>query len=88
MALEVDTKFSPRLTFYILNTGREVTLKVNKRYFYDNEGEQLINKGDILKVLKVVKKPKKKKVEGKWIDDEELKEDWLDAWEMSRKYNN
>ena len=88
MALEVDTKFSPRLTFYILNTGREVTLKVNKRYFYDNEGEQLINKGDILKVLKVEKRPKKKKVEGKWIDDEELKEDWLDAWEMSRKYNN
>lgn len=82
--LDIDTKYSPKVELYILNNGVEKLLKVDKKHFYDN-GEPLLSKGDIIKVLKVEKKPKKIKVDNKWIDSDQM-EDWLGAWEMSKKY--
>lgn len=86
MVLDIDKKYSPKVTLYIMNNGIEKQLKVSKQYFYEN-GEQLLDIGDIIKVLKIVQKPKKKLVEGKWIDSD-IKEDWLEAWQMSRKYDS
>ena len=36
-------------------------------------------------LARLIKKPKKKLVEGKWVDDETVKEDWLQAWELSKR---
>ncbi|MED3562396.1 PHP domain-containing protein [Bacillus xiapuensis] len=85
MVVDIDTKFAPRLTLYRMDRGIEISLKVNKNHFYDMYGDQLLHKGDIIKVLKVIKKPKKMKVDNKWVDSD-IMEDVLAAWEMSRRY--
>lgn len=84
MVLDIDTKYAPKVALYIMNNGIEKQLKVGKQHFYEN-GEQLLNVGDIIKVLNVEKKPKKKLVEGKWVDGD-ITEDWLATWQMSKKY--
>lgn len=84
MVTEIDTKYKPRIVVYIMNNGVEVTLKVEKHHFYDKEGNSLIKLGDILKVLKVDKKPKKALIDGKWKDTD-VTEDYLGAWELSRR---
>jgi DNA polymerase III subunit alpha len=84
MVIDIDTKYSPKVTLYIMNNGLEFQLKVSKQHFYNN-GEQLLNVGDIIKVVKVEKRPKKKLVDGKWVDTDVM-EDWLVAWQMSKKY--
>lgn len=85
MVLEVNTKYSPKITLYIMNNGSEVSLKVSKQHFYNNEGEPLLSVGDIIKVLKVEQKPKVTKIDGKWVETD-IKENWLVAWQMSKKY--
>ena len=85
MILEVNTKYSPKITLYIMNNGSEVLLKVSKQHFYNNNGEPLLNVGDIIKVLKVEQKPKLTKVNGKWVETD-IKENWLVAWQISKKY--
>lgn len=85
MILEVDTKYSPKITLYIMNNGSEVLLKVSKQHFYNSDGESLLNVGDIIKVLKIEQKPKKTKINGKWVETD-IKENWLVAWQMSKKY--
>ena len=85
MILEVNTKYSPKITLYIMNNGSEVSLKVSKQHFYNNNGEPLLNVGDIIKVLKVEQKPKLTKVNGKWVETD-IKENWLVAWQISKKY--
>jgi DNA polymerase III alpha subunit len=85
MVTEIDTKYKPRIILYIMNNGKEVSLKVEKYHFFDQEGNRMMNIGDIIKVIKVDKKPKKIKIDGKWKDSD-ITEDYLGAWEMSRKY--
>ncbi|PKR83527.1 PHP domain-containing protein [Heyndrickxia camelliae] len=85
MVVDLDTKYSPKITLYIMNNGVEVQLKVSKANFYDQNGDYMINKGDIIKVLKVNKRPKSQKIDGKWVPTD-IMEDWLYSWEMSRKY--
>ncbi|STO12731.1 DNA polymerase III subunit alpha [[Flavobacterium] thermophilum] len=85
MILGIDTKYSPKITLYIMNNGSEVLLKVSKQHFYNSDGEPLLNVGDIIKVLKVEQKPKLTKIDGKWLETD-IKENWLVAWQMSKKY--
>lgn len=87
MITEIDTKFSPRLTLYIMNNGIERDIKVAKQHFYDEDKQPLLSVGDIIKVLRVDNKPKKIKVDGKWINSD-TNEEWLGSWGMSRKYVN
>jgi DNA polymerase III alpha subunit len=87
MILDIDTKYAPRLTLYVMKLGTEINIKVDRKHFYDNFGNQLLHKGDIIKVLKINKKPKKIKIDNKWVDSE-IMEDILGAWEMSKKYEN
>jgi len=86
MITNIDTKFAPRLTIYIMNNGVEKEIKVSKQHFYDENREPLLGVGDIIKVLRIDKKPKKVKIDGKWIESD-TKEEWLGSWGMSRKYN-
>ena len=85
MVLDIDTKYSPKVTLYIMNNGNEHQLKVSKQHFYNSNGEQLLDIGDIIKVLKIEQKPKKTKIDGKWVETD-IKENWLVTWQMSKKY--
>jgi DNA polymerase III alpha subunit len=85
MVIDIDTKFAPRITLYRMDRGVEIVLKVDRKNFFNYDGDQLLHKGDIIKVLKINKKPKKMKVDNKWVDSD-IMEDILAAWEISKKY--
>lgn len=83
--LDVDTKYTPKLNFYQLNNGQEHTYKISKKEFI-KEGEQMLNVGDIVKIIKIIDKPKKKMINGKWQETGET-EPWIGNLSIVRKYN-
>lgn len=66
--LSVDAKYSPRIELYQISTGKKTTVKVSKSIFYNQLGEQLFGEGDIIEMQHGYKKPKSKKVDGKWVE--------------------
>lgn len=73
--IDVDTKYTPRLTLYCLNNGKSVMCKVNKNTFKNNP----INKNDIIKAIKFEEKYKQTLVDGNWKRSD-TKEWWLIAY--------
>ena len=73
--IDVDTKYTPRLTLYCLNNGKSVICKVNKNTFKNNP----INKNDIIKAIKFEEKYKQILVDGNWKRSD-TKEWWLVAY--------
>lgn len=72
LVLDVDTKFSPKLTIFAIWSGEQRIVKVSKRDFQSNP----LAKGDTIR-LTIEQRPKAKLVDGQWIKDESVKEDWL-----------
>ena len=73
--LDVDEKYTPRITLYCLKNGKSVLCKINKTLFKENP----LKKGDIIKAIKFMEKYKQVKIDGDWKRTEE-KEWWLDAY--------
>lgn len=76
--LGIDTKYSPKLSIYNLDTGNTVTIKMSKAD-YANSG---------LKPKQVIKyitddRPKKKIIDGHWTDLDET-EPWIKAFNIYR----
>ena len=72
LVLDIDTKFSPKLTIYAIWSGEQRIVKVSKRDFQSNP----LTKGDTIR-LTIEQRPKTKLVDGQWVKDESVKEDWL-----------
>lgn len=72
LVLDIDTKFSPKLSIYAIWNGEQRVVKVSKRDFQSNP----LTKGDTIR-LTIEQRPKAKLVDGQWIKDESVKEDWL-----------
>lgn len=72
LVLDIDTKFSPKLTIYAIWSGEQRIVKVSKRDFQSNP----LAKGDTIR-LTIEQRPKTKLVDGQWVKDESVKEDWL-----------
>ena len=72
LVLDIDTKFSPKLSIYAIWNGEQRVVKVSKRDFQSNP----LTKGDTIR-LTIEQRPKAKLVDGQWIKDENVKEDWL-----------
>ena len=77
MVTDVDTKYSPRLAMYSLKNGNTVNCKIEKRKFSNYK----LKKGDIVKIISTSYKHKKKKVEGEWIETNEL-ELWINSYNI------
>lgn len=77
MVTDVDTKYSPRLAMYSLKNGNTVNCKIEKRKFSNYK----LKKGDIVKIISTSYKHKKKKVEGEWIETDEL-ELWINKYNI------
>jgi DNA polymerase III alpha subunit/intein/homing endonuclease len=73
--VNIDKKYTPKLTIYDLTTAEEKFIKVDKKKFYNGE-EATLKIGDIIKITETQTKPRKKLVDGRWTDLEE-KEFWL-----------
>lgn len=72
LVLDIDTKFSPKLSIYSIWSGEQRIVKVSKRDFQSNP----LTKGDTIR-LTIEQRPKAKLVDGQWVKDESVKEDWL-----------
>lgn len=73
--LEIDTKYSPKITLYNLKTGDEMIVKISKNDFYSNG--KLFDVGTLIKNVKIKYKNKMKPDEnGNWIESD-VKEPWL-----------
>ena len=70
--LSVDTKYSPKIRIYMLNTGETVTVKVSKQLYQ----KRPFDKGWFLKFY-VIEKPKSKLINGEWIKDNSQMEKWV-----------
>ena len=87
---DLDTRYSPRAQVYTLRTGKTMTVKIYKakrgkgapgvsKYFKDEP----FNKGDILKIKKISKQPKRMKNQdtGKWQEIPGTEEIWVTSYE-------
>ena len=72
LVLDIDTKYSPKLSIYAIWSGEQRVVKVSKRDFQSNP----LTKGDTIR-LTIEQRPKAKLVDGQWVKDESIKEDWL-----------
>ena len=71
LVLEVNTKYSPRITVYRIDTGATIIYKLQKALYQNNP----FDTGDIIKFY-AEDRPKSKKVDGQWVKLSET-EPWI-----------
>ncbi|MCC0705387.1 hypothetical protein IC213_20340, partial [Clostridioides sp. ES-S-0049-02] len=76
LVIDVDTKYSPKLTLYNLKSGNKKILKVSKAVFEDNK----IDVYDLIYLKSIEEKAKSKKVNGKWIKSHTETEWWIQEY--------
>lgn len=77
VALDLNVDYSPRLKLYALANGNTIPVKISKKIYAENP----IRRGDIVKVEQQYKKPKMKKVDGKWVETDEM-EWWISEYKI------
>ena len=75
--LDIDTKYSPKLTCYSLETGENVVIKMTKGQYYADP-ENIIMQKNIIQAT-ISPKNKRKKVGNDWIELEEI-EYWVNKY--------
>ena len=75
--LDVNTKYSPRLKIYRLDTGETIDIKMSKKDYSKNP----ISKGGIIKFT-TQRKNKCRLVDGKWQKMLNEFEDWINAYSI------
>ena len=76
--VDVDTKYTPRITLYCLNNGKSVMCKINKTTFKNNP----IKKGQVIKAIKFEERYKQVKVNDTWQKSND-KEWWLSVYKLT-----
>lgn len=74
LVMDINTKYTPIVTLYKVKDGQEIRVKINKKLFWDKNDYQMLYKGDVVKILDVEEKNGWKKVDNKWVEDENKKE--------------
>lgn len=77
MATDINVDYSPKVQLYALANGNTIPVKIEKRVFKDKP----IKRGDIVRVINSYRKPKQKKVNGKWQESEE-QEWWINEYKV------
>lgn len=78
--LDVDTKYSPKVTLYSLGTGKEVICKINKFIYKD----QPIKKGQIIQCGRFFQKERQIKTENGW-EKTNVMDWWLSSYNIVEK---
>ena len=78
IALDLSTKYTPVVDFYNLSTGGIAKIKMSKKVFKSN----VIEKGDIVELGDLRYKPKKKMVNGEWVEMENEFDLWCDNYKI------
>ena len=74
---DVDTKYTPKLTVYKLDTGETITVKISKRDFAESE----IDENTLMKFT-CKQKSKCRKENGKWINIPNEYDLWIDNFKI------
>lgn len=82
LVVNIDTKYSPKISVIRISDGATTIMKVSKQIFYEQGGKPRIQVGDIIRMVMSVRKPKSKMVDGKWVKQAE-KELWLTQFEVA-----
>jgi DNA polymerase-3 subunit alpha len=77
--MDIDTKFSPKLNLYCLAKGTTGIMKVSK---WDFE-KYPIETGDVIYINKSKKKSQKIFKDGKFIENEDVKEYWVEEYTIA-----
>lgn len=77
LAIDVDTKYSPKITLYSLGSGKEISCKINKTLFKSRP----FKKGQLIKCGKFEEKYKQRKTENGWEKTSE-KEWWVCSYDL------
>ena len=86
LVISVNKQFTPKVTLYQIKTGEEIIVKVAKKKFWENEdGNDLLYVGDIIKVLDAEEKDAWKRVDGKFVPDPTRQELHLNKCQIIRK---
>jgi len=72
LVLDINTKYSPRITLYQLDTGKTVVYKLQKPLYQKNP----FDKGQVIKFYSEMRN-KSKLVDGKWVKDLTQSEPWI-----------
>ena len=78
IALDLSTKYTPVVDFYNLSTGGVAKIKMSKKVFKSN----VIEKGDIVELGDLRYKPKKKMINGEWVEMENEFDLWCDNYKI------
>lgn len=87
LVLDVNEKYTPRVTVYRLSDGEEFSYKIPKSNFYF-EGIKLLHKGDIIQILDIEVKNAWKMDGGKWVKNEQKTENWIKSCQIIKKSNS
>ena len=68
--IEIDTKYTPKIKTYCLSQGIEYDYKIYKKTYKNNP----LKLGNIIRINDVIKKPKYKFIDGKYIEQDETEE--------------
>lgn len=79
--LNVETKFSPKITLYCLQNGKNVICKINKSMYSANP----IKKGEIIQAINFEQRFKQIKTEAGWQKTDE-KEWWLSQYKILTEF--
>lgn len=77
IVLEINKKYTPKITLYQLSTGNEIILKVDKKLFYTENDDDLLYVGDIIKVSECEERNAWMMVENKWERNPNVQELFL-----------
>lgn len=78
VAIDVDDKYSPKITLYSVATGRTGVMRTKKKLYLENQ----IQKGDIIKLNKWTKKPQYKFSDGKPEAIPGTSDIWMDGYSI------
>lgn len=72
LVLNIDTKYSPKISVYLLATGETVVYKLAKAAYQRNP----FDKGKVIRFYSE-ERPKSKLVDGTWVKDNSVMEPWI-----------
>lgn len=87
LVTDIDTKYTPKITLYQLQTGDEFVVKINKKLFWQND-DQALYVGDVIKVKEIEEQYGWKMENKKWVRNPNVIELHLKKCKVVRKSSN
>lgn len=90
IVLDINRKYTPKVTLYQVKTGVETVVKIDKKKFWKNEEDDLLYVGDIIQIIELEERDGWINQNGKWLQDPSKKEWFLNKQKIIRqsKYRN